>query len=90
MKSFAVNEAMPLVLPSAAASPTDSEPAEKESGDATEAADTTPDPLAYSIEFERPASVSAPVELNELVAVPPKYAVPNTESCVVEAPAANC
>ncbi len=33
------------------------------------------------------ASVRAPAELNDEVAEPPKYAVPNTESCVVDAPA---
>ena len=52
-------------------------------------APTTPLAFADRSEFVMPASVSAPVELKDEVAVAPKYALLNTESMVEEAPPVN-
>ena len=51
---------------------------------------SVPLPLTHSRELAMPASESAPVLSKVEVALAPKYAFWNTESCVVEAPAWNC
>ncbi len=62
----------------------------KERGLETVTAETTPEPLVYSIELLMPARVSAPVDEKDEVAVAPKYAPLYAEKAVVEAPPLNC
>src|SRR3989344_4452494 len=52
-------------------------------------APTTPLALAEMSAFDMPARVRVPAESKLEVALPPKYALSKTESCVDEAPAAN-